>query len=95
MSRTAFSSPTSSSARSFLARRPIALGEKLRKENIKIKKKRDGYRDGRSRALAKLLEEQRAEAGADWDARRDAYLVHLSGERLRGRAADPELPTTA
>ena len=52
----------------------ITLGEKLRKENIKIKKKKDGFRDGRSRALAKLPEEERAEAGADWDARRDAYL---------------------
>ena len=67
----------------------IALGEKLRKENIKIKKKRDGYRDGRSRALAKLLEEQRAEAGADWDARRDAYLANVCEAEL----PIPELPS--
>ena len=60
----------------------IALGEKMRKENKKIKTKRDGFRDGRSRALAKLPEGERAEAGADWDARRDAYLAGICEAEL-------------
>ena len=60
----------------------IALGEKLRKENVKIKKKKDSFRDGRSRALAKLPEEERAEAGADWDTRRDTYLAVICEAEL-------------
>lgn len=53
----------------------IPLGQKLRKENTKIKKKRDGFRDGRSRALSKLPEVEREAAGRVWDLQSAAYLA--------------------
>ena len=60
----------------------ITLGEKLRKENKKIKTKKDWFRDGRSRALAKLPVDERVEAGAEWDRRRDAYLSAICEAEL-------------
>ena len=60
----------------------ITLGEKLRKESGKIKKKKDSFRDGRSRALAKLPQDQRAAAGAEWDQNKDSYLAEICRAEL-------------
>jgi hypothetical protein len=69
----------------------IALGEKLRKENKKIKNKRGAFRDGRSRELAKLEEAAREEAGKRWDRNRDEFLAAACAAILpiptRGAAA--------